>query len=471
MSNEIVPAGNEGEATPQRDGAATSADSDIERRFNCLRRELLDDRSKQVDWWLTTTALILTTISIFIVFGGYFGFSTLRQIESEMRGIESEARDHLEDISSYRRITRSMAERDGVSAEIVNQDQSKADDFVRRVRENLDALPVDKAVSAAITLQNDGRIDEAIEKWRAIANIFEGSGNDLEYHAWFSVGFLSQENDTLDMEAAIDAYDKAIQLKPDFAEAYNNRGNAKSSLGRHDEAIVDHDKAIQFKPDFAKAYDNRGNAKSSLGRHDEAIADHDKAINIDPTYAAAYSNRGIAKTEVGRYDEAIADYGKAIQLKPDFAEAYNNRGNAKSSLGRHDEAIADYDEAIQLKPDFAKTYNNRGNAKGNLGRYDEAVADYDEAIRLKPDDAGAYNNRGNAKASLGRYDDAIADYDEAIRINPDYAEAFYSRGVAKHRQGLFQEARSDIEAALALARDANNDDLASRAQRYLESTP
>ena len=61
--------------------------------------------------------------------------------------------------------------------------------------------------------------------------------------------------------AAISDYDKAIQLKPDDADAYNDRGNAKSALGQHFAAISDYDKAIQLKPDDAHAYYARGVCK------------------------------------------------------------------------------------------------------------------------------------------------------------------------------------------------------------------
>ena len=48
-------------------------------------------------------------------------------------------------------------------------------------------------------------------------------------------------------------YDKAIVLKPDYAEAYNNRGIALRDLQRPVEALASYDKAIALKPDFADA--------------------------------------------------------------------------------------------------------------------------------------------------------------------------------------------------------------------------
>ena len=76
------------------------------------------------------------------------------------------------------------------------------------------------------------------------------------------------------------------------------------TLGRHEDAIAD----------YAEAYYNRGNAKSGLGRHEDAIADYDEAIRLKPDYAKAYNNRGKANAFLNRIDEARQDFKTAIVL-------------------------------------------------------------------------------------------------------------------------------------------------------------
>ena len=134
-------------------------------------------------------------------------------------------------------------------------------------------------------------------------------------------------------DAAIASYDEAIQLKPDYADAYSNRGNALKELEQFDAAIADYDKAIQLKPDLADAYSNRGNALQDLKQFDAAIASYDKAIQLKPGYAEAYYNRGNALQDLKQFDAAIASYDKAIQLKPDYADAYWNNSLALLRLG------------------------------------------------------------------------------------------------------------------------------------------
>ncbi len=252
------------------------------------------------------------------------------------------------------------------------------------------------------------------------------------------------------------------------AETYFLRGNMMYELKRYQEAIVAYNKAIQRKPDYADAYNNRGVAKGDLGQYFAAISDYDKAIQLKPDEATAYGNRGLAKSNLGEHIAAIRDCDKAIQLKPDEATAYNNRGIAKHRLGQHIAAISDYDKAIQLKPDYADAYNNRGGAKHRLGQHIAAISDYDKAIQLKPDYAMAYNNRGLTKRALGQHITAISDYDKAIQLRPDYADAYINRGVSKALLNRKWEAKQDFQAALRLAEKAGDDNAKARAEKALQ---
>ena len=120
------------------------------------------------------------------------------------------------------------------------------------------------------------------------------------------------------------------------------------ALGRYEEAIVDYDEAVRLRPDYAEAHNNRGNVHHALGRYEEAIADYDEAIRLQPDDATAYNNRGKAHANLGWYEEAITDYDEAIRLQPDYATAYYNRGNAHADLGRHEKAITDLETAAEL---------------------------------------------------------------------------------------------------------------------------
>ena len=258
-----------------------------------------------------------------------------------------------------------------------------------------------------------------------------------------------------EFDRAIEDFDKAIGLNPEYADAYFNRGTAHSTLNQHEKAIENYNKAIELDPNLALAYSNRGLAYYSLNKHDEAIADYNEAIELDPNFALAYYNRGLAYYSLNKHDEAIADWNKAIELDPNLALAYNNRGAAYDSLKKYDEAIADYNEAIKLDPNLAMAYNNRGLTYYGLNRYDEAIADYNKAIELNPDFVIAHANLGNSLFMTEDYDNAEKGYREAIKINKDIDYAHNGLGLVLSKREAYKNAIAEFKKALKLSKDTD----------------
>ena len=126
--------------------------------------------------------------------------------------------------------------------------------------------------------------------------------------------------------------DKKSEVKKEAVQTNINewfeKGEKAYKAGNFQEAVTNFTKAIQIDPNDAMAYYNRGVAYADQKQYDRAIADYGKAIQIDPNYANAYNNRGIAYKNLKQYERAISDYGKAIQIDPNHANAYNNRGSA-----------------------------------------------------------------------------------------------------------------------------------------------
>jgi tetratricopeptide (TPR) repeat protein len=204
---------------------------------------------------------------------------------------------------------------------------------------------------------------------------------------------------------ALAAFDEAIALRPDYAEAHNSRGIVLASLERLEDALAAFDRAIEHKPDYAEAHNNRAIVLHDLKRLDAAVESYDKALSLQLDNARVHSNRGVVLGELQRRDEAIASYDKAIALQPDYAEAYYNRAMMLHELKRFDEALGNFTQAIALKPDYAEAYNNRGVLLQDLKRIDEALADFDRAMALMPDFAEVYCNKAYCLLLTGRFEE------------------------------------------------------------------
>ena len=83
-------------------------------------------------------------------------------------------------------------------------------------------------------------------------------------------------------------------------------------IGRFDRAIADLDEAIRLDPNFAVAYNNRGDAYRQKGELERAIADFNEALRLDPNITPAYTLRGLAYEKKGELERARADYSTAL---------------------------------------------------------------------------------------------------------------------------------------------------------------
>ncbi|MCX5809769.1 MAG: tetratricopeptide repeat protein [Proteobacteria bacterium] len=237
-----------------------------------------------------------------------------------------------------------------------------------------------------------------------------------------TVAKLQEENTRLTAEKKSTA-----QLKRQFQEAsqgltavdWNNKAIELWQDGKYTDpkkAIEYLNQAIRLKPDYADAHNNRGIAYGKLDKNQQAIEDFSTAINLKQGFAEAYGNRGFIYYYLGQYQRAIEDYNQAIRLKPDYTEAYNSRGSVYAKLGQYQRAIEDYNQTIRLKPDDANAYGNRGAVYDDLGQYQRAIEDYNQTIRLKPDDALSYASRGLAYLNMGNITRGCSDFQKACGL-------------------------------------------------------
>jgi tetratricopeptide (TPR) repeat protein len=226
-------------------------------------------------------------------------------------------------------------------------------------------------------------------------------------------------------------FQQILQTDPNQPVALHLLGVIAYQTGKHDLAVDLIKKALAIKPDYAEAHYNLGNALRELVKLDEAEASYQKALTINPDSAASHRNLGIVFRKQGKLDEAVVSYQNALSIKPDYAEAHISLGNAFSDQGKLDEAVASYHKALAIKPDSAATHNNLGLALRELVKLDEAVTSYHKALAIKPNFAEAHSNLGNALKEMGKLDEAVTSFQKALAIKPDYADAHYSLCLAR----------------------------------------
>ena len=338
---------------------------------------------------------------------------------------------------------------------------SEIEELIQKVAEDSKASIMNRVILDAYKLQLKEKSEEAVEKWKSIANVFAGIDNDLAAGAWYSVGYLRVQQ--AEYKKAISDFSKSLELKPDYVEAYYGRGDAWIKIGKLKEAIDDFGKVLEIDPDYVKAYYSRGFANLSLSKYKEANIDFKKALELKRNYIEA--QKGLEETEV--YLESI----KPLNPNTANAEEYYSRGNARLKTGKFKEAIGDFDKALKLNSDYVEVYYSRAAAQFNIGQYQFAVADYNKFIRLNLGPPSAYANRGEAKIKLKQYKSAITDCNKAIQLNPNFAYAYYIRADAKFHVGDIEGEESDLKTALKIAEEVGDEKLKDQIElRFLTNS-
>lgn len=188
----------------------------------------------------------------------------------------------------------------------------------------------------------------------------------------FDAGMRLMKNARYDQ--AILNFNRAVDLVPDYAEAYRMRGRAYIAQSDPDMAIRDFSRVAELQPRDASVLAELGFVHLDKKDHQAAIADADRAVALDPKLARAYSLRASARRAAGDPRRALEDYSKAIGLEPNL-DNYFQRAATYQQLGEHKLAVADFDKALQEDPQQPHIFYARAQSRAALGDSAGAQAD------------------------------------------------------------------------------------------------
>jgi len=193
-------------------------------------------------------------------------------------------------------------------------------------------------------------------------------------------------------QEALETIEVLIKDYPREPLLFNIRGVCCKAIGQLDGAVKSFEKALAIKPEYAEAQYNLGVILKELGQVDAAMKCYEKALTIKHEYPNAHNNLGQIFLELRQLDAAVDHFEWAVAFKPDFAEAHNNLGVTLQELQQWDESIKSYEKAIDIKPDYAEVYNNLGITYHQLLQRDSAIKNYEKAIAIKSNYGTAHHN-------------------------------------------------------------------------------
>lgn len=252
-------------------------------------------------------------------------------------------------------------------------------------------------------------------------------------------------------------------------------GVALEERGQTEEAKISYREAIQLRPDYADAYYNLGVIMERQKKPNEAWQYYLQAIQADPNYSHAYYNLAVMLQSRGRLDEAIKYYEEAVRINPFDAFAHNNLGIALISKKHIPEAIKHYRLALQYKPKYSAAHNNLGYALLGQGQVDEAAEHFRNAIVIDPSFVAALSGLAriyvtHPKPQRRDPQKAIILAEEAARLTAYGNPRILNILVMSYASaGSIELAVKTAKKALELATAANDLDLAAQIELQLAS--
>lgn len=284
-----------------------------------------------------------------------------------------------------------------------------------------------------------------------------------------------------DLDGAVAALDKAIELMPDNAGLYGKRSELRAMKGLLDGALADLDKALLLNPELSVAYAMRGNFRMMKGDMKSALNDFDNAIVRGEKSANVFAMRANLRLMLQDPEGALSDYNAAISMNSDRVGNYLGRAAARNRTGDKAGALADYTYVIdafeeserngtapnqearktrandmispvihgteQAQPGDSKVTTKRTMVVTTNPQIDDSMSA--EEMEYLPNVAGAYMSRGRIRSENGEADAALADLNKSIAVYPHFG-AYELRGELLRTRGDLQESLADLNKSIEL---------------------
>ncbi|KPK28219.1 MAG: hypothetical protein AMJ61_03210 [Desulfobacterales bacterium SG8_35_2] len=207
-----------------------------------------------------------------------------------------------------------------------------------------------------------------------------------------------------------------VKKSPEGVLPHMQLGIAYNEQGDIAKALAQFQAALQINPDFADAYTNIGLLYIRLGQVQQALEYYQNALQLKPASPEAHNNIGVAYVRLEMLDKAVASFQESLRLNSQQPGVYNNLGDAYEKMGLLDKAIQEYRKAIQIEANNGEAYNHLGIAFAKKGMPEEAIGYFKSALEIDPDDPGYHNNIANAYAMKGLTEFADKHRNEAVRL-------------------------------------------------------
>jgi tetratricopeptide (TPR) repeat protein len=209
-----------------------------------------------------------------------------------------------------------------------------------------------------------------------------------------------------DLARALEFYEQAIKLRPEFPEAEFQRGSVLVSLGRSTEAEPAFRRAIELRKDWSLPYSSLGALLVRNNRDREAEPLLRQAIKLDAQNNVALRTLADVRLRAGDPKEAVEFARRATNDKEASASAWILRGIAERAANDKAEAKTSLDHALQIEPENIVALEERADLRAEEADYEHAIEDLKKAEQIKPGDRQILSRLLGVYERAGKTEDA-----------------------------------------------------------------
>lgn len=244
-----------------------------------------------------------------------------------------------------------------------------------------------------------------------------------------------------------------LAKNPECWLAHHNLAVVRLDEERYVEAEAGIARALELHPQFKEAYTNQGLVAEKLGRLDDARRCYERALQIDPRHPYAHANLAKLLITTGKPAAAIEHLQAALEKKPDLPEARATLGLVLAATGRAADGLRILEEAVRRNPADVAALVNLGTVLAQQGKLVEAQAYFLQAVDVKPDSAPAQAALGGVLLAEGHTAAAVDALLQAVELDPRQTSAEFNLGNALVRMQRLTEAVAAYERAIHLDAD------------------
>lgn len=260
--------------------------------------------------------------------------------------------------------------KDPISIEIINNAENK-DDIIQFCC-HITVIVDTENVQAQIDKGRD-KLDEAVQRIKELEEANQRlMAENKSLKERYKVADESERKEISQQFKLNEEKFTALQLTEQVEKCYTQRN--------YTGAIDALTKAIEIDPNYSNAWAWLAAVYNDFGNTSKAMELNLKAIDLDPKNALAWNNLGVTYSHLGNIDKFIEYYEKAMTLDKKLKYPWSNLGNVYLNLGDYDKALSYCNKAIELFPNYSHAWNNLADIYAHMGNFRKAREYYEKAI-------------------------------------------------------------------------------------------